>query len=159
MNLLEIAGPQSFLPAQREVVRESIERLQATLEEGVANGKWESPRHEGGTDEGNAECMHHFGDGVYVRSIWLPAGTCVIGRLHKKARVCLILAGRCRFVDEFQAQTVEAPWIGEFKAGTKTAVFAETDTLWSACIGTDLKDPQTAFYELTCASHQELLEN
>ena len=159
MNLLEIAGPQSFLPAQREVVRKSIDALESALKEGCETGDMECPLHEGSTDEGNDECEHFFGDGVYVRSLWIPAGMVLVSRLHKQARVCLILSGRCRFVDEFQAQTVEAPWIGEFKAECKTAVFAETDTLWAACLGTDLKDPKTAVLTLTATSHRELLES
>ncbi len=158
MNFLEIAGPQSFLPAQRLEVRGSIEALEAAMRRGVEAGEFE-PLPMGGTDEGNDLCQHYFGDGVYVRSLWILAGQCVIGRLHKQARVCIILQGRCRFVDEFQAQVVEGPWIGEFKAGCKTAVFAETDTLWAACLGTDIKDPQEAFFTLTAGSHQELLEN
>jgi hypothetical protein len=155
-ELLNIAGPQSFLPAQREQVRASIESLEDAMLKGIEEGVFE-PLPMGGTDEGSAECDHYFGDGVYVRSLWIKAGSVVVGRLHKQARVCMILAGRCRFVDEFQAQVVEAPWIGEFHAGCKTAVYAETDTLWAACLGTDIKDPQTAFFELTASSHDELL--
>jgi hypothetical protein len=157
-QLLDIAGPQSFLPAQREEVRASIDALESAMLRGIDDGSLEKVLHEGGTDEGNAECSHYFGTGVYVRSLWIKAGSVVVGRLHKQARVCMILAGRCRFVDEFQARVVEAPWIGEFEAGCKTAVYAEQDTLWAACLGTDIKDPQEAFYSLTAANHQELLE-
>lgn len=157
MQWLTTTTPKSFLPAEREQVREAIETLQATIEAGCESGELTAPLHDGGTDEGSAECMHHFGDGVYVRSLWIPKDTVLVGRLHKQARVCVIAAGRCRFVDERRAETVEAPWVGEFKAGSKTAVYAEEDTLWIACVGTDLKDPQTAFYELTAASHAELL--
>jgi len=70
----------------------------------------------------------------------------------------MIMSGRCRFTDEFQDQVVEAPWIGEFKAGTQTIVYAETDTLWAAAMGTDMKDPRTAFYKLTCANREEALK-
>lgn len=142
---------------RRLAARASIEDLEAAMRREVAEGKLVQTLHEGGTETGHDECEHFFGDRVYVRSLWIPAGTCVIGRLHKQARVCMVLAGRCRFVDEFQQREVEAPWIGEFKAGSKTAVFAETDTLWAACLGTELTDPQTAFYELTAGSHSELL--
>jgi hypothetical protein len=146
----------------RVEVRNGIEALESAIGKGVLDGEFEQTIFEGGTPEGDAQCQHYFGDGVYVRTLMIPAGTCVIGRLHLQARVCMILSGTCRFVDEFQEHTVSAPWVGEFKPGTKTAVFAETDTLWAACMGTDLKDPQTAFYKLTLASHDELaglLEN
>lgn len=125
----------------------------------VESGELTQTIFEGGQDAGHDQCEHYHGQGVYVRSLWIPAGSCVVGRLHKQSRVCMVLAGRCRFVDEFQEKFVEAPWIGEFKAESKTAVFAETDTLWAAVLGTDIADPQEAFYALTAGSHAELLEH
>jgi len=158
MHWLTTTEPKAFLPAEREEVRASIEALEAAMLRGIEAGDFE-PLPMGGTDEGNAQCDHYFGDGVYVRSLWIQAGSVVVGRLHKQARVCMILAGRCRFVDEFQARFVEAPWIGEFQAGCKTAVYAETDTLWALALGTDMKDPQEIYWTLTAANHQELLEH
>jgi hypothetical protein len=152
-------GATQYLEARRMAARRSIDELESAMRRGISTGEFVETLHEGGTDEGHDQCQHYFGDGVYVRSLWIPAGTVVVGRLHLQARVCMVLAGRCKFVDEFQEQIVEAPWIGEFKAGSKTAVFAETDTLWAAVVGTDIKDPQEAFYKLTAGSHRDLLEN
>jgi hypothetical protein len=58
-------------------------------------------------------------------------------------------------VDEFHRMTVEAPWVGEFRGGTKTAVFAHTDTYWVACVGTDINDPQTALEELSAKTYED----
>ena len=151
MGTLEVIQTTDLV---RLEARARIDALEQKLRSSIASGVFQETLHDGGTEEGNGECQHFFGDGVYVRSLLIPAGTCVIGRLHKQARVCLILAGRCRIVDEYQELFVQAPWIGEFRAGSKTAVFAETDTLWAACLGTDLKDSKTAFDALTCESHE-----
>jgi hypothetical protein len=137
--------------------RSGFAKLERAIRDGVESGEFEQTIFDGGTPRGDAQCQHYFGDGVYVRSLWIPAGTCVIGRWHKQARVCLILAGSCRFTDEFQDQVVEAPWIGEFKAGSQTIVYAETDCLWAAAVGTDLKDSRTAFHTLTCANREEAI--
>ena len=139
----------------RLAVRASIEDLESALFAKVADGTFEQTIFAADTPEGSDQCKHYYGDGVYLRSLWIPAGTCVVGKLHKQARVCVIAAGKCVFVDEFQRQEVEAPWIGEFQSGTKTAVVAITDTLWIAAFGTEIKDPIRFVQERTAVNHEE----
>lgn len=136
-------------------IRYNIESLEASLKEKVSNNEFEQTVFAADTPEGDAQVAHFFGDGVYARSLLIPEGTAVVGRLHKQARICIIAQGRCTFTDEFQTRTVEAPWVGEFKAGTKTAVFAHTDTLWVACLGTELKKGMDVVQALTCSNHNE----
>ena len=150
------------LDERRLARRSGIEALEESLRSEIAAGNIEQTIHDGGTDEGHDQCDHAFGDGVYCRGLWIPAGTCVIGRIHKQARVVIIAAGACQFVDETQARTVQAPWMGEFAAGSKTAVYAYEDTYWAACLGVGSKDARGLFDELTVATHEEyraLLEN
>lgn len=143
------------LPAHRLEARRRIESLEAGLAEGLASGKVGATVHNGGTEEGDAECDHYFAEGVYARSVLIPAGTAVVGRVHKQSRVCIVAQGTCTFMDEHQQRKVAAPWVGEFAAGSKTCVFAHTDTLWIACVGTDLKDSRTAFGVLSAATYEE----
>ena len=105
--------------------------------------------------EDNSQADHFFGEGVYARSLLIPAGTTVVGKIHKQDRICIIAKGKCTFIDEWQKKTVDAPYIGEFKAGSKTAVFAHTDTVWVACIGTDSKDPDIMVHELVDSTHED----
>ena len=137
----------------RIAVRSQIEDLEASLRQRVMAGVFEQTIFDGATPEGSDQCKHYYGDGVYLRSLWIPAGTCVVGKLHKQARVCVIAAGRCIFTDEFQRHEVEAPWVGEFLPGTKTAVFAITDTLWIAAFGTDIRNPIRFVEERTALDH------
>lgn len=139
----------------RLAVRARIEDLEAALRTQVAAGELEQTIFDAATEQGADQCKHYYGDGVYLRSLWIPAGTCVIGKLHKQARICVIAAGRCVFTDEFQRHEVEAPWIGEFQAGTKTAVLALTDTLWIAAFGTDITDPIRFVTERTAIDHED----
>ncbi len=134
-------------------VRSKIDGLQLTLEKEIELGKIEQTIVDCAKDPDQAD--HYFGEGVYARALLIPAGTCVIGKIHKQDRVCMIMTGECTFVDEWQKKTVKAPFIGEFKAGSKTAVYAHTDTLWVACLGTHLKDAATAIDELVEATHDE----
>lgn len=133
------------------------------MEREVAEGKLNLTMTDAGTKEGNEQADSYFGDGVYVRSVNIPAGTTVVGRLHLKARVCLVLQGKCTFINESRRKTVSAPWIGEFKAGSKTAVYAHTDTVWAACVASETTDPLEAVNRYSVRSHEEytahLLEN
>ena len=136
-------------------VRSQIDLLESLMVGAVEQGTMEQTLFDGVSDKGNDQCQHFFGDGVYARGVAIPAGTAVIGKIHKLARVCVIAKGTCTFVDEFHRMTVEAPWIGEFRGGTKTAVFAHTDTYWVACVGTDINDPQTALEELSAKTYED----
>lgn len=136
--------------AHREAFRTRVDALQAHIERGVSDGDLTSPLE--GTED---ECQHVFHDGMYARGLLIPAGTAVIGRLHKQARICIIAQGSCVFQDEIQKQEVSAPWFGAFQKGSKTAVYALTDTYWIAILRTELTDSKTAFDELTCATYNE----
>lgn len=135
--------------------RGSIDTLEAYLREAVRSGEFEQTIFGGGSVEGDLQCDHAFGDGVYCRGLWIPQGTCVIGRIHKQARVVIVASGRCVFADEFHTRDVEGPWMGEFRPHSKTAVYAHTDSYWVACLGTELKDSRDAFHLLTSGTHAE----
>lgn len=140
--------------------RTAIDTLQSSLESEIDKGSIEQTIVDCKKD--NSQAKHYFGEGVYARSLLIPAGTAVVGHIHKQDRVCIIAKGKCTFVDEWHRETVEAPYIGEFKAGSKTAVYAHTDTLWVACLGTDSKDPDIMVNELLVDSfedYQLYLEN
>lgn len=141
------------------LARHKIDILESSMREAVAAGEQEQTLFDGGTEEGDGQCQHAFGDGVYARSLLIPAGTCVVGKIHKQARVVIIAQGHCRFVDEFHEQEVKAPWMGEFKPGTKTAVYAFTDTVWVACLATEHKDSREAFASLVVDTHPEYIEH
>lgn len=122
------------------------------MHEGVGDGSLVETIHDGATSEGQDQCTHLYGDGVYIRGLPIPKGTAVIGKLHKQARVCVVAFGDCTFTDEFQTKRVVGPWAGEFRGGTKTCVFAHTATYWWACFGTDLKNPEEIVDDLTAKS-------
>lgn len=146
-------------PTQLEV-RATIDDLQKSMEQEVAAGSMEQTIVD--CKEDNSQANHYFGEGVYARSLLIPAGTVVIGHIHKQDRICIIAQGKCTFVDEWRKRTVEAPYIGEFKAGSKTAVYAHTDTLWVACLGTEITSPDGIVDELLDSNHedyQKYLEN
>ena len=73
---------------------------------------------------------HLFGPGVYVRTMKVSAGMCVVGKTHREACVNILVSGTMRVVSEFGEETVTGPrtWLGE--PGIKRAGYAITDVEW-----------------------------
>ena len=98
---------------------------------------------------------HRFADGVYAREILLPAGTLVIGKIHRYAHLNIITKGRVAVLTEFGVEELEAPYTFTSLAGTKRVVFAYEDTIWTTLHGTQHTDPDTVEEDIICKSFEE----
>jgi hypothetical protein len=78
---------------------------------------------------------HYFADGVYAREIFLPAGTVIIGKIHKHAHMNVISQGKCTVITEFGIENIEAPHSFLSKAGTKRVVLTVEDVIWTTFHG------------------------
>ena len=80
-----------------------------------------------------ADCpvTHHFAPGLYAREIFMPAGSVVVGKIHKHAHVNTISKGRCIVTTEFGREELVAPVSFVSIAGTKRAVYVIEDTIWT----------------------------
>lgn len=73
-----------------------------------------------------------FNPGLYTRSIFIPAGTVVVGRCHAHEHLSMIIQGTVAVADEFNGVCLyEAPYHFTSLVGTKRLVYAVTDVLWS----------------------------
>lgn len=56
---------------------------------------------ESALDQPEMPITHHFSDGVYVRELFIPKGTMLIGKRHRKETMNILLKGSLSvFVDE-----------------------------------------------------------
>lgn len=79
------------------------------------------------------ECpvKHFFAPGVYVREIFMPAGSIVIGKIHKTEHFNIIERGRCLIRhDDGQVDVLQAPLTFVSKAGVQKILYIEEDTVW-----------------------------
>lgn len=84
---------------------------------------------------------HYFHAGMYCREVWREAGVLVVGKVHKKEHFYMIVSGTVLITSgDGKAERVTAPYLMKSKAGTKRAVFAETDAL---CMTFHVTDAQT----------------
>lgn len=74
---------------------------------------------------------HTFGDGLYVREIFMPAGSKVTSKIHKERHPYFVMKGSANvFVDGVGWRLIEAPCFGWTEAGTRRVLDILTDTFW-----------------------------
>lgn len=89
------------------------------------------------------ECplQHSFIDGVYVRTIFIPAGTVIVGKIHKHSHANILSQGEVVvFTEEGGREYLKGPLTMTSPAGCKRAVYAITDTTWTTIHRTDETD-------------------
>jgi hypothetical protein len=74
---------------------------------------------------------HTFSDGIYVRQIEIPAGMLIVGKIHKHEHPNFLLKGEVVVVTEFGQEHLEAPCSMISSGGTKRALYAITDLVWT----------------------------
>ena len=94
----------------------------------------------GGAD-GLESCplTHHHAPHVYGREMLIPAGTTIVGKIHRHAHLNVIVSGRAWVATEFGRREVRAGDIFVSEPGAKRAVHAIEDTRWLT-IHPDLDD-------------------
>jgi hypothetical protein len=120
-HLPALLDPQSPAPTRQEL-RARISQLEQTLAQipGAVFG-----------DSDLCPLKHSFGDGVYVREIFLPKGTVLMGKIHKHAHPNFLMRGEVLVVTESGGREhLKAPLAMISQPGTKRAVVALEDTVW-----------------------------
>src|SRR3990167_10538263 len=72
---------------------------------------------------------HYFADGIYAREVFRPAGTVIIGKVHKKEHLYIVTQGCVRVVMDDTTMEYRAPAVIVSKPGTKRAVYALEDSV------------------------------
>ena len=85
--------------------------------------------------------QHSFIDGVYVRTIFIPAGTVIVGKIHKHSHANILSQGEVSVMTEDGGlERLKGPLTMTSPAGCKRAVYAHTDTTWTTIHRTDETD-------------------
>jgi hypothetical protein len=101
-------------------------------------------------DRVEAECLlepqvdcplvHHFGPGIYVREVFMPAGTLVVGHCHKLAHLNVFLSGSLALLDDAGGfKVLHAPFLFVSPPGRKMA-WTITDCTWQNIVATEETD-------------------
>lgn len=83
--------------------------------------------------------VHHFGDGIYIREVTMPAGTLAIGHIQKFAQNNFLLQGKIAMIGEDGIKVLEAPLFFVGEPGRKMGFVIET-VVWQNIWATDETD-------------------
>jgi len=86
------------------------------------------------------ETEHYFSGGMYCRKLIRPAGTLIVGKIHKKDHIFLCAKGEIIVWTENGMKKLVAGDIIESKQGTKRVTLALTEAIGITCHKTDKTD-------------------
>ena len=107
------------------VSREQVDRLQAEMAA--------MPQAELVTE-------HQFSPGMYMRKLYRPAGTLIVGKVHKEPHFFLCAKGEIIAWTENGMKRLQAGDVIESKPGTKRVTLAVTDAIGITIHRTDKTD-------------------
>lgn len=102
---------------------------------------------------------HRFCGNIYAREIIIPAGTLLVGRIHKFDHFDVMVSGDITVsTDTGEVRRLTGFNLFEARAGKKRAGYAHKDTRWITFHSAEERDPDEMFEFLTCSSFEELEE-
>lgn len=120
-------------PVASRVMRDMVQRLQGEVSK--------LPQYEPTT-------KHYIHGGLYVREVWRDAGVLVVGKVHKKEHVYVIVSGTVRITTDHGVQELTGPHVLKCLPGTKRAVLSMTDALCMTIHATNAETVDEAELEL-----------
>lgn len=84
---------------------------------------------------------HYFAPGVYIREIFMPAGSVVIGKIHKTEHFNIIQQGSvCLMSEDGSREILTGPCTFVSNAGVQKVLRIIEDTVWSTVHITEERD-------------------
>lgn len=91
---------------------------------------------------------HYFSEGMYCRKVFRPAGTLIVGKVHKQPHFFLCAAGEIIAWTETGMRLLRAGDVVESKPGTKRVTLALTDAVGITIHKTEKTDLTDIEHEL-----------
>jgi len=106
-----------------------------------------------------AQCTvkHRFSDGCYLREIFMPAGTRIIGKIHATNHFNILLTGKVTVITAEGREEMTAPHTFSSKAGVQKVVIVHEDCTWQTVHVTESTDIEEIEKEVIAESYDQLL--
>jgi hypothetical protein len=98
---------------------------------------------------------HYQVDGVYVRSMFIPAGTLLTGKIHNFENIAILAQGTIRISNGTESYVISAPHVMVDKPGVKRIGYAETDVTFITVHKTVNTEIEAIEKELVSATFEE----
>jgi quercetin dioxygenase-like cupin family protein len=99
---------------------------------------------------------HRFLDGIYVREVFMPRGSIVIGKIHKQEHIAIISKGRATVLTEDGLKQIAAPCTFKSPPGVRRALVIHEDMVWTTIHRSDETDLDRLEDQLIAKSFAEL---
>lgn len=144
MNGLDKFYRQTLTLSRRMQVQRMVQAIQALPKEQQM-------------ESGDCPVKHHFAPGQYAREIFLPAGSLVVGKIHKHAHVNIISKGRVEVYTEGEGLlTLAAPLTFISTTGSQRVVRVLEDTVWTTVHSTNKTDLSEIEQEVIAKDYTEV---
>jgi hypothetical protein len=128
--------------------RNQIQNMVETLKGEVAAGNLQ-----------DAVCpvTNRFAPGCYIREVFMPAGSKVIGKIHTTEHFNILIKGKITVLTAEGSEYMEAPHTFVSKAGVQKVGFIHEDCIWQTIHVTNSTDVDEIEKEMVVACYDELL--
>lgn len=106
----------------------------------------------------NYPVEHILCDGTYTRKLFIPRGTVLVGKIHRKDCVNVVAAGDISLLTEHGMKRVQAGFTGVSRAGIMKVGYAHADTIFLNVFRTDKTDLAEIEEEIACEDHALVAE-
>lgn len=103
------------------------------------------------------DVAHHFSHGVYGRELRIPAGSVVVGHIHKFTNMNVLLEGEMDVQTNDGVKRVGPGFLIVSPPGTKRVAYAHTDCRWLTVHGTHETDIDKIEQQFIVHTEQEYL--
>lgn len=131
------------------VSRELLCAVESAMRGVIAEGQAEEAKDEIPLD-------HQFIPGAYARGMRAPAGTLLVGKIHRNPCFNFILTGRVIVFDEGGRKEILAPAFFVSPAGIKRVMYVIEDLIWYNVHGSKETDLEQLELELIAPSYNDL---
>ena len=99
---------------------------------------------------------NHFAKDIYGRELFIPAGSLVVGKIHKHSSLNILAQGELILITEEGRKTIKAPYTVASEPGIKRLVYTLTDCTWITVHGTDLTDVEAIEEEFIAKDYSDV---
>jgi len=78
----------------------------------------------------DCKLIHRFTPGMYIRDLFMPAGTIATTKIHRTEHPFEVVSGTIHIMLNGEVQKIEGPYLGITMPGTRRILYCITDVVW-----------------------------
>lgn len=97
--------------------------------------------------------IHRYTPGLYIRQMAVPAGTLLTSKIHKTEHPFIVTQGKLNVWVDGVIESIEAPYFGITKPGTRRVIYAIADSIWTTFHANPDNEDQATIEERIIEKH------